>query len=397
MPQGFLNKKNLSELRRYILNNFELRTICNLPESGVFGKSKHPATVLLGRKSKTKNYISYIRVNKNSLGDFRNTYKANEEKISKDELYTSEDTSFFIPELNDIWKYCKGYDQLKSIVGIGKGLIYKGKDLPSNVITISRTKREGFIAGFDSFSTDIKITELPQKTYLNLNKNVILRPSWGTTVGHPQVLINYTRVSSDHWRLKAWLDIEGHPVTSNFLVAKLKDRNKWSLNCIWALFNSPYANAFAYCHNPEKSSNSAGIMRKMPVPKIDIFKKQFIDDLVSEYFKISKYCILDINKSKEAKRILFAIDAEILRLYNLPPRLEKKLLDFFEGVQRRGVDFKFDRYYSKGFDSYIPLHIYISTEFQNSSVDNVKKWVEDNRTPTVIEAFKKAAEDYEGE
>ena len=92
----------------------------------------------------------------------------------------------------------------------------------------------------------------------------------------------------------------------------------------------------------------------------------------------------------KAKRILLNIDAEILQLYDLPPRLEKRLLDFFAGYQRKGVDFKFDRYYPEGFDSYIPLHMYISTEFQNSSVENVKKWIENNRSPEVIEAFKAA-------
>lgn len=103
------------------------------------------------------------------------------------------------------------------------------------------------------------------------------------------------------------------------------------------------------------------------------------------------------NIEKEAKSILLEIDAEILQLYDLPPRLEKKLLDFFEGVQRKGVDFKFDRYYPTGFDSYIPLHIFISEEFKNSTVENVTKWIEENRTPAVLEALKKATEDFKVE
>ena len=71
--------------------------------------------------------------------------------------------------------------------------------------------------------------------------------------------------------------------------------------------------------------------------------------------------------------------------------VEKRLLDYFTGYQRKGIDFKFDRYYPEGFDSCIPLHMYISAEFQNSSVENVKKWIESNRTPEVIEAFKTAS------
>ena len=135
------------------------------------------------------------------------------------------------------------------------------------------------------------------------------------------------------------------------------------------------------------------MMRKMPIPEIDNTKKKIIEDLVSEYFKIFNppaHNFLATNQSEEAKKILLAIDAEILRLYNLPPRLEKRLLDFFAGYQRKGVDFEFDRYYPENFEPYIPLHIYISEEFQNSTVENVKKWVEKNRTPEIIEAFKTA-------
>ena len=86
-----------------------------------------------------------------------------------------------------------------------------------------------------------------------------------------------------------------------------------------------------------------------------------------------------------------------MRLYDLPPRLEKQLLDFFENIQRKGVDFEFNRYYPEGFDSYIPLHTFISEEFEKSTVENIAKWVKENRTPAVMEAFKKATEDFKGE
>jgi hypothetical protein len=141
-------------------------------------------------------------------------------------------------------------------------------------------------------------------------------------------------------------------------------------------------------------SNIAGVMRMMPIPEINDIKKNIIDELVSQYFSIFSSVqnnLVSSNILDKAKGILLNIDAEILQLYDLPPRLEKMLRDFFAGVQRKGADFKFDRYYPEGFDSYIPLHMYISAEFQNSSVENVKKWIESNRIPEVIEAFKTAA------
>jgi hypothetical protein len=49
------------------------------------------------------------------------------------------------------------------------------------------------------------------------------------------------------------------------------------------------------------------------------------------------------------------IDAEILRLYDLPLHLERGLVDFFAGWDRVGVPFKQDRYYPEGFDEPISL------------------------------------------
>jgi hypothetical protein len=43
------------------------------------------------------------------------------------------------------------------------------------------------------------------------------------------------------------------------------------------------------------------------------------------------------------------IDAEVLRLYDLPAALERKVLDLFTGIRRRGVPFNQPEYFPKGF------------------------------------------------
>jgi hypothetical protein len=67
-------------------------------------------------------------------------------------------------------------------------------------------------------------------------------------------------------------------------------------------------------------------------------------------------------------------------------------LDLFQGVQRKGVDFKFEEYFPKNFDSWIPLHEYLSEEYQRSTVSFVSNWVEEVRSPEVIKALEKAVE-----
>ena len=80
------------------------------------------------------------------------------------------------------------------------------------------------------------------------------------------------------------------------------------------------------------------------------------------------------------KRLLLSIDAEVMRLYDLPPKMEKRVLDLFQGSQRKGVDFRFDGYYPHGFESAIPLHEYLSEEYQRSTVAFADEWVRRNRS-----------------
>ena len=69
------------------------------------------------------------------------------------------------------------------------------------------------------------------------------------------------------------------------------------------------------------------------------------------------------------KQALLAMDAAVLRAYDLPPRLERQLLDLFVEVERKGVGCDFRGYYPPGFTSYLPLHMLISDRFQRAAAD----------------------------
>ena len=73
------------------------------------------------------------------------------------------------------------------------------------------------------------------------------------------------------------------------------------------------------------------------------------------------------NRDETARSALLRLDAEILRLYDLPPRLERELLDLFAGHQRAGVPFTFERYYPEGYEPWFSLHEYLSQEYKSST------------------------------
>lgn len=137
------------------------------------------------------------------------------------------------------------------------------------------------------------------------------------------------------------------------------------------------ANAYAFCHS-SKRDVLAGDMREMPVPDLAVCDLAPLEKAASEYLAAARD--IPSTKSRPTKRcaqqdepasqmeflkgeaavttsdaqserlkfLHWRVDAEVLRLYNLPAKLERQLLDLFSGVRRRGVPFVQTEYFPKG-------------------------------------------------
>jgi len=75
------------------------------------------------------------------------------------------------------------------------------------------------VPGFGIWSEDQMTHGLPRLMWLNLAPAAVKSRRRGTTIGVPQVVLNYARVSREVWRLKAMIDVEGHAANSNFSIA----------------------------------------------------------------------------------------------------------------------------------------------------------------------------------
>lgn len=399
LPRAFLHKKNLAPLRELLLKKFHLREICSLPEN-VFSVARHKSAVLLGKKLPAKAArisgrckVRSLRVDKQQRDRFIDCYHAQCDEVLQSRFYKAENYDLRVPLLDEVWKYCKtAFDVLACIADGGKGLEYKGKDLPKAAQTISETRFKGAVRGFATFGRGIKLTGLPDPAWMNLDPEVIRRPQWGTETGTPQIILNYARVTSGPWRMKALIDQDGHPVTSNFVAIRPKGE-LWDLQAIWAILNSPMANAYVYCHSMERHNLRTTILN-IPLPPSNEPAIRNLKNLVDDYFRLceasQKFFQPQLNV-EEAKRRMLAIDAEVMQVYDLPPKHEKQVLDLFSGWKRPGVDFTFKGYYPEGFDSYIPLHILISPEYQMSTAAFTSDWVEKHRSPEVCKALENAA------
>ena len=110
----------------------------------------------------------------------------------------------------------------------------------------------------------------------------------------------------------------------------------------------------------------------MPLPVVTVERSQAIEAAASAYLgavKASESAFMQPDFKNEVKQALLALDAEVLKLYDLPPRLERQLLDLFTDVERKGVGCDFRSYYPPGFTSYLPLHMLLSDRFQRAAAD----------------------------
>ena len=403
LPRVFLHKKNLVDLRKMIVSDFELSQICLLPEN-VFGFAKHRSVLLFGRKlamgekQKSRNIqVLYRTIDASQLEAFKEKYKGRDVQVLQSKFAESRAFDLRVRELDDVWSNCEAnFPTMASIADGGQGLIYKGKkDLPNGAKTFDKKKFAGGVKGYALFDRHLLLHGLPDEYWMNLAPEVIRRPVCGVGTGKPRILMNYARVGSGPWRIKALIDQEGRPVTSRFLAFQIKDDN-WSLYALWAVLNSPLSNAYMYCNSMERD-NLAGTVRAIPIPLCEKSSIEKVEGLVGEYFAMmkKKTSQFGVDVQDKAKHLLLSIDAEVMRLYDLPPKMEKRILVLFQGVRRKGVDFEFKGYYPEGFESAVPLHEYLSEEYQRSTVVFADEWVKKHRSPEINEVLRTATEAFE--
>ena len=338
VPQTLLHSDNARDLREFILRDCELRELCLFPDR-VFSFSDAESAVIIGRRKAAagQNQVRYRRVRERELQSFRLDYSAGSTRMVRQlRLSSDEALSLRVPELEEVWTACANNATLADIAVLGQGLAYQGRHLPRNAITYSAERFTGGQPGFVFFDHGIQLHQLPKLYWMNLDKSVIHRARAGTTVGVPQVLLNYAPASRGPWRLKALIDREGHPVTSRFIPVRPRAR-EWSVEVLWAMLNSPLANAYAFSHLG-KRDNIVGDIRKIPVPQARTFEA--VHHAASAY--------LDAAWSGEPpaalQRLLMRVDCEVLKLYSLPLQLEQSLLASFRDWERVGVPFKQIRY-----------------------------------------------------
>ena len=296
-----------------------------------------------------------------------------------------------VSDLTEVWKACRHLPTLSTLATIDPGLEHR-RSLPDGVKAYSSEDFPRAARGFVRWKRDLEIHELPEEVWVNVDSAAVLKPGAGTVTGTPQVLVSPTPASRGPWRFKALIDEEGHAVTSHFLT--VRPSKETPLSYLWALLNSPFANGFVFTHSV-KGQSLKKTLGDLPVPRASGPSMEAVAEAARAYFTEVETRTSDSgHDGQAAKELLLRIDAAILRLYALPPRLERKLLDLFSGSQRPGVPFQLSEYFPSDFEPAVPLHFYLSEEFRRSTAGALRARHQPVTSPEILKALRRAVEDF---
>jgi hypothetical protein len=364
VPQSLLHESNSSSFRKLLVEQFEFQELCLFPDK-VFNFADQESAVLIGRKHPPASPVSarvrYRRVRERQMDLFRKSYDVTSEvNVSQRRFQGAEGFDLRVADLESVWERCSQFPTLGGYVDVGQGFSFIGEDqpdFPAGTTTVSDNWFEGAVEGFENLGDGVLTHQLPKPKWLNLSPSVVRRALSGTTTGVPQVLLNEAPVQRAPWCLKAMIDRRGMPAKSRFTLLRPKV-SSLSLASLWALMNSPLANAWAYTHSTKRNILT-GTVRQMPIPKLESVGYKQLEAAVLDYLRtIEKHeqpfpLRSDDARDRETEHLLtshWRIDAEVLRLYALPVEVERELLEFFTGWERVGVPFKQHRYFPEGFD-----------------------------------------------
>jgi hypothetical protein len=268
-----------------------------------------------------------------------------------------------VPLLREIWERLENYPRLGSLVEIKKGVEYRlniglAKVIRSSPFHNARPGIAKITENFYQFFAADTVYMSMEKQYRRFEDS----KAWNLPWDKAKVVLPASRMSRSPWRYAAAIDNEGRVVTRGFYAVWPKTDTP-SLDLLAALLNSPVAAAFAYAHSFQRTIPKR-VYEDIPVPEVPSDSEHIISSFVRNY-------LIALQKDRtKAKDILLRIDAEILKLYKLPPRLERQLLDIFWGHQRP-VPFEFNGYIPLEIDSWIPLHIFISDQFREATPQKI--------------------------
>jgi hypothetical protein len=361
LPRVFVNGQSYRDIRQQIVSSYANIEVVALPDAPF--QYSDAETILLighGERYKQARHVAKLVIKQ----DYQQFARTGEPTWQTEWLSDDANPILWHTPLQRIWDTLAHLSRLEDMFDIHRGVQYKS----SVAEHVSDIARSGFVAGLAKIAESLEPYNIVSFKYLDANSEMMLYEAYKRPWDKPKVIVNAARRSRGPWTITGAIDERGLLCSQNF--HGIWPKSKFSLEIITAILNGSVANAFISTHRTSRH-NQKRVIEQIPIPRFTDSHIQSVVSLVHAYHSYRDQWLAQPSRSDYFERlcreIMLQIDAEVLAAYELPPRLERELLDYFAGHERPGP-VKFDRYYPPDFRPAIPLRDYISTEFRSSTV-----------------------------
>lgn len=366
-PRSFLDSNDYRNERNIILNNFEILNLTALPDR-IFKYSDAETSIIVARKKmpSKRNMTIYREVRDQQKEDFHARNKVTwEDKVQQKYFSSVMKGQLIVPLFREIWEHFEDYSIFSNFAEIKIGVQYDFKKIKGrNDQIICDRAFPGSKNGIANVTERFMQYTANETVHMSTDNRYRRRNAWDYDWNKEKVVVPASRMSRSPWKYAAAIDRKGRLVSRNFYAIWAKTEDI-SIETLAALLNSPVAQAYVYSLVSGRTIPKR-VYQSIPVSKQLIKVNPLVESLVKQYIKL-------LPRDKEvANKILLRIDAEVLKAYELPPRLERKLLDIFWG-HKRHVPFDFTGYIPPDENSWIPLHMYISKQYKEATPQYILK------------------------
>jgi hypothetical protein len=328
LPRPFIQDRQFAEQRRQVEALYGSVELVELPDR-IFGAAVIESALLIARDLRPTNegtiaLLSTEVADRDRLA-FLKTGKVTVQRVLERHVDDAPRGDLWIPPLHSLWMHLAQNQTLGERLEVHRGIEWTY----SQDRAWSREAEAGFRRGFHT-ARNLRQYLPPQQVWLDCRPDKLR----GNAIDHPwerpKLMTNAGRLSRGPWRIASTPDLSGLIGSQQwFGMWPRLEADEKNLAVFAAVLNGPVANAYLAIHSPAKGIRISAV-NAIPLPAT----LPNVAELVADYRRLLIVTEVIGERDLRLCDLLVEIDARVLAAYDLPPRLESHLFDYFGDAER---------------------------------------------------------------
>jgi len=363
LPRLFTQGASYQGLRERLAELYAETTLLVLPDVAFQYSEAEPVLVIAhGRGAATVLRRSAF-VSKADYPKFLRTGKPTWDDQGQAHLSDPRPQLWTPPLLSQLLDATQHLRRLDEVAEIHRGVEYKE---PIDKF-VSDEPKKGYVPGLKEVRDSLEPYLTLKPVYLRIEDKLMRGNAHKLPWHLPKATANAARLTRGPWTITAAPDNSGLVCSQNF--HGIWPTGDLPIEVLAAILVGPVGNTVVGLQITSRG-NQKRVVGGIPIPALTSTQTESILALVREYQanreRWKKNPRTADAMQQACHRLLLEIDAAVLAGYDLPPRLEREVLDRFAREGRPGP-VRFEGYYPPDFVPAIPLRRYLSAEYRNSA------------------------------